>query len=368
MQIPRDPKDVLKFQLSRSISNIEDALTEAGDPELFLSASVAFLQRYIHNKMTEPFQKPLPCDRDIGSYSDLLIFDVNEERCFVRVKNVEKYDRIMKKEAAIPSKALSLDQLLPKPKKAKKKRSSLLSLFRNKTLSKISFPEGSNLQRTLSIFTLFKRVPKIREGSKELVPIADSRTIAIDCRRSNISSESKITCSTSTSTSSLRELPSSFIKPISSSTVITMNEHPIRKSTAICSLKLKNPGLSKEELDIINNLPGHPKSYLKKSLSETREYNKRSKRRSIYSSSSRDSNLSGLSLQRQASSKLSVCMEDEFEEDEETLSRSDGSEYSCNLTDEVKSNFSPEAIDIIMRRLIQYFEYNPDTKCKCNKK
>lgn len=114
------PQELLNLSDAGHCLNIEDALTRPDDECMFLKASMVFLQKQLLNKVTNSYEN-IPHRGESKNYSSLLIFELNlgnnTKKYFVRVKNVEQYDAVMKMEARLPQKILSLHQILPTPKK-----------------------------------------------------------------------------------------------------------------------------------------------------------------------------------------------------------------------------------------------------------
>lgn len=308
------------------ISGIEDGLLTPNNQQVFLTASMAFLQRKLQGKIEEKGDNRTSDQGNQKNYSNLLIIELNRgkhtERFYVRVKNEDKYEQIFKKESAVsPNAKLRIDQLLPKPKKPKTQNKGLVGLFKRNT-SCVNLIREPELKRSASFFTVFKRS----------TPNASQSCLScVSC--SSMQMENLFENFRLPHTPSQSSLVSSFTRP-------QQQQHNKTKKTLCRSNTTQKTVLGPEELEILRLIPSNPGK----------------RENALDSENSFSSNCN--SSVRQRSSKLSVCMEDEEESDNE--SAFDVSNYSsCNLTDEVKSNISTEALDIIMRRLMQYFEYSP---------
>lgn len=303
-------------------SSVEDNLLKPRDHQVLLSASVAFLQKRLQDKLEAKISDKSQHNR---SYSNLLIFEISSgdyrEKYYVRVKNTQKYDEIFERESRItPKSTLKLRQLLPKPKKPKSKDKRLRNLF-GRSLTNFKFTNVT-AKKSASLFTIFKRNP------------SPSRSDLGSTIASSIQLESDFLPVTESQSS-----VSGFVKPERSKTFISRNGDAKPQTV-----------LGPEELEILRLIPSSQMA--NRLISD--------------SSAIAMSNCSHGTLKQQ-SSKLSVCLEEADEESEhENMDEEDEAGYSsCNLTDEVKSNFSPEALDVMMRRLLHYFEYSP-TVCKRN--
>lgn len=346
--------------------NIEDALTRPDDECMFLKASMAFLRNQLTNKVKNSYEN-IPYNRESKSYSSLLIFELNLgtniKKYSMRVKNVEQYDAVMKMEARLPNKILSLHQLLPMPKKASKNR--FLNLLKHGTFGSSSIGIKPNERKSSqSILGFFKKQAKEKASESEVFVNNNnvSSTIALDYATcmNNLSllkyADGRSLRSVTDHTSFLYGSSSGFIKPVSSNygtSTIFESKIAIRQNNY--SRRSSGPLLSKEELDILRVIPSHPAECLRDSRSEIfrrKRNNYENVRTALTSPAS-----SHRGSTREQPSKLSVCVESD-EEDENYSTISESSKYSYNLTDEVKSNFSPEVLDVIMRRILQHFDYN----------
>lgn len=393
-QIPKKPKDLLKWPLRDGFYSVEDELANPKNPQVFLSASLAFLQKQFLSKINSEYEtKTSSASNETKRYSDLLIFDFNTERYFVRVKNVEKNYEMLQNEAKTPSRTLSLAQLIPSAKKPRK--NNFLDLLISKTASTLTIIQNPSLKASLSLFSIFKRpdkniggasVPYVEED-KGVFSIAGTEIVDQGrlIQQTKPGLEKRLVCA-STSTCTLNsglicikpsETSLEVLKANQSSNINrSLGRHSLTSSTSSLTSQL-----SKEEIEILRIIPSHPiipkksNERHKTQNAETVRKHSRIGRSYFGPEISEYSGSSGVSAVRKPSSKLSVCLEDEEDTDWETeellsgSSRSDVSGYSsCNLTDEVKSNFSPEALDVIMRRLMQNLEYNPNKFRKFRKR
>lgn len=355
--------------------NIEDALTRPHDDCMFLKASMAFLQKQLIHKVRNGYEDNVPRCCESKNYSSLLIFELNlgttTRRYFVRVKNVEQYDAAMRMEARTPNKILSLHQLLPMPKKPRKNRSNFFSLLKHGTFSNSSITEKSTVSKSShSIFNFFKKYAKETPSDSELLLNNKfSTTIAVDYTKylgdlpllklvDHQSSRSII----ANRTSSLYTPSSAFIKPVSSdfgNSSILDSKFFIGKHD--CQPHPSGTLLSKEELGILRVIPSNPTECFQSTCSDTCRKN-RNNCENVGTALTSPAPIHRDSAREQPS-KLSVCIDSDDEEEGTNYSiRPGSSKYSCNLTDEVKSNFSPEVLDVIMRRILQHFDYNHNIK------
>lgn len=103
-----------------ALSNIEDGLCCPDDQILFLTASMSFLQTRLMKKLNDE-----AVDKNVRqkTYSNLLILENNpkskQTKYYLKLKNIDRYDKVLEKEASMPSSTLSLNQILPRPKKSK---------------------------------------------------------------------------------------------------------------------------------------------------------------------------------------------------------------------------------------------------------
>lgn len=346
------------------LSNIEECLITPPNQQVFLTASMAFLQKRLEDKLDEK-QNISNNNKFIGTannrnYSSLLVFEldngISSDRYFVRVQNNEQYQEVLKRECTVSSREkLSLDQILPKPKKPKSKNKGFLKRLKSSSLKLNIMRETAAPKSSMSFLTIFKR----------------STPNPSQCDLSCVSTTS-VTLKLP-STPSQNSMLSGFIKPqrtesCCSNGSVKINELP-RSCSRMESIALMPMILGPEEVEILQSIPNSPSQCYRKDSPRRRKSKNFQQEYSVpfdrgvpftrtYSSNCNSS-------VRVCSSKLSVCLEDEEEEEEEEEYATDresvaeGSTYgSCNLTDEVKSNFSTEGLDIIMRRLMQYFEYN----------
>jgi len=123
--------DLIKTKLDNDeILNIDDGLSSPENNQLFLLASMMFLQKQLYEKLGI---ETVDSNMKNKLYSDMLLFEKSQtnqkdrERYYIRVKNSEKYDKIRKSEISIPDCSLSKDQILPQVKKQKLKPKIFLS-------------------------------------------------------------------------------------------------------------------------------------------------------------------------------------------------------------------------------------------------
>lgn len=309
------------------ISGIEDGLLTPDNQQVFLTASMAFLQRKLQGKIEEKGDNGTSDQSNQKNYSNLLIIELNRgkrtERFYVRVKNEDKYEQIFKKESSVsPNAKLRFDQLLPKPKKPKTQCKGLVRFFKRNS-SDVNLIHEPVLKRSASVFTVFKRATP--NPSQSCISCVSCSSVQMGNLFENFRlPPTPSQCST----------VSGFIKPQNQEQCNKIRKSPHKSNTTQKTL------LGAEELEILRLIPSSP-----------------GRQDDLLDSDSSFSSNCNYSV-RKRSSKLSVCMESEEESDNESVF--DVSNYgSCNLTDEVKSNFSTEALDVIMRRLMQYFEYSP---------
>lgn len=319
-------------------STIEDDLLTPCNQQVFMSASMAFLQRKLQDKIEECAENTSRCDSE-RNYSNLLIFEVingvRSQRLYVRVKNEDKYEEIFKKESTMsPNEKLSLKQLLPKPKKPKTQGKSLVGFFK-RNCSTVSLIRAPSLKKSSSLLTIFKKTTPLPSQTD------------LSCLSSSIQLENIYESFRLPSTHSLESVVSAgFIKPPRQDSCKFIQSYQPPSSCRSTQKTILRP----EELEILRMIPSSP--------SKPKASSKSGRDTQCNSMNSLSSTCR--SRVKERSSKLSVCMEDDDEEGESDSDMAFSvSHYgSCNLTDEIKSNFSTEGLDIIMRRLMQYFEYN----------
>lgn len=305
-----------------NISCIEDNLISPQSQQLFFSASLAFLQKKLQEKTEEKRTKRI-CHDNEKTYSNLLIFEFNHGgKCYVRIKNEEKYEDILKKECTVSSKQkLSFDQILPKPKKPKSEsNNSFIKLLKRNSV-KINVVTSSEpiLKQSSSFLTIFKR----NSTTNLSCTSGATSSVHFDHAFENLNLPSTL---------SQHSLLSGFIKPQRTESCCSYDRLSSIKTNSTRRRNQKKV-LSPEEIEILRMIPNSP-------------------RRCDIPSDCGDSVYNG--SVKECSSKLSVCIEDDDEERHTSVSNYN----SVNLTDELKSNFSVEGLDVIMRRLMQYFQYN----------
>lgn len=337
------------------LSYIEDNLTTPENQQVFLNASLAFLQKKLEEKLNEKVNNDDFRRNNEKSYSNLLIFEYKNgeisEKCFVRIKNEEKYEKILKKECTIsPEAKLSLEQIIPKPKKPKTENRSLISLLKRSAL-KINVPREPAAKKSASFLTIFKHITP-------------------NASRSNLSCASAISLQTNAyfknlklpSTPSDISVLSGFIKPQRTESCCSYRSGKSNRSSySKRSTRTRQNILSHDEIEILHMIPQSPRICQKHhhcdKQNSLKEYSvPMDCGDSVCSSSSNN----GHNAVKKCPSKLSICIEEDEEGDEEENEGGISSYDSSNLTDEIKSNFSIEGLDVIMRRLIQYFEYNAE--------
>lgn len=350
------------------VSKVEEYLVSPPDQEVFLTASMAFLKKRLEDKLDEKLNNKKNKKKSVSytntrSYSRLLVFEfdsgVGSERCFVRVQNNEKYEELLKRECFLNSREkLSLDQILPKAKKPKSESKSFIKRFTSSSL-KFNITREANTEtepkRSISFFTIFKRTTPNPS----------------QCNLSCVSTTS-IDLKLLPPTPSQNSMLSGFIKPQRTESCCSCASiRTYRSCNRTESAVLKPMILGPDEVEILQLIPSSP-SQCSRATSPRRRKSRDFQQEYCAPSDHGDSiigtHVSNYSSSvRVCSSKLSVCMEDEEEDEEmeegeheaDKESVLEVSTYrSCNLTDEVKSNFSTESLDIVMRRLKQYFEYN----------
>lgn len=127
----------LNAEAEDSIRFEENVCCSSNQNHLF-SASMTFLQNHLLRKLKTEF-KPNNLNLSKKTYSDLLIIENLSKQAqykyYIRLKNIEEYDNILKKEARISDSSLSLSQILPVAKKnSKQGKSKIVRFF--KTISK----------------------------------------------------------------------------------------------------------------------------------------------------------------------------------------------------------------------------------------
>lgn len=344
------------WESASDVSAIEEGLITPQDQQVFLSASLAFLQKKLQDKIEEKrSNKSFSCSNE-KSYSNLLVFEFNNgkssERYFVRVNNKEKYEELLKEECTVSArKKLSFDQILPKPKKPKTESKSFIKRFKPSSL-KISLVRAPAVKKSTSFLTIFKR------STASLSQCNFSCASAMSLRAESFFENLRLP-----PTPSQNSILSGFIKPHRSDSCCSyastqLNENPLPPCSSIESIT-KPMILGPEEVEILRLIPNSPSNRKRRRMRNFQQQSNLPLECGDGVVTRRcSSSCSGGSV-RVCSSKLSVCIEDDEDEEEGRRSTVEVSNYgSCNLTDEVKSNFSTEGLDIIRRRLMQYFEYN----------
>lgn len=333
------------------ISSIEDGLLTPNNQQVFLTASMAFLQRKLQEKNQKIGDNATTHSGNQRNYSNLLIFEVsngtNIQRLFVRVKNDEKYDDIFKKESSVnPRGKLSFDQLLPRPRKSKPNNKGLMGLFK-RNYPEINIIQEPVLKRSTSFFTVFKR--SVRNPSQ-------SDLSCVSCV--SVQQEDTFETFKLPSATSQCSVVSGFEKP--QRLECCESYHTVSSNNTSPSNMPQKTILRPDELDILRLIPSNPSKINGRNSHKKNKDGVPLETRRI-SDSENSQSCSGL---RQRSSKLSVCLEDDEQDESDSDTALGVSNYgSCNLTDEVKSNFSTENLDVIMRRLMRYFGNSP----ACNK-
>ncbi|KAF5299980.1 hypothetical protein FQA39_LY11353 [Lamprigera yunnana] len=102
-------------------NNVEDGLCCPQDTNIFLTASMSFLQHRLKQKLNDDLLDDK--NHRKRTYSNVLILENHpnskQTKYYLKLKNIDRYDEIFRKEASMPSSALTLNQMLPQPKKPK---------------------------------------------------------------------------------------------------------------------------------------------------------------------------------------------------------------------------------------------------------
>lgn len=313
--------DLLDSKISDENLNVEDGLSSQDDANLFLVASMAFLQRQLKKKlgMNDGEEENVKKGR---TYSDMLLFETrnegNRHRFFIRLKNTEKFDDIKRSETSIPDIVLSENQLLPYAKKPKLR---LSRLFRNKS-------KTSKENKKSGVFGVFKKCPKVEAEKKLNVSEANSPGILMISNNQNTGSSYSLNSEWSKSIKSKCKETKADEQLLD--ILPTLNSARTRKSFR------SNTCLSLDE-DEENITPYESEMESVKVKKKSKYYK----------------------LKRQQS-KLSVCLEDESESENECNNRKPKSKMSYNnFPDELKANLSPEVLQNIITQMIIYLEEKP---------
>lgn len=367
--------------------NVDDGLS-AQDNETFLIASMAFLQQHAKRKLGASKESTSDISDDQAerkkfkrTYSNMLLFETpsisengQKERFYLKLKNSEKFLDVIKNETClVPSNILSQEQLLPAKVKNPKRFPKLFNSRSNiSTKRKIETLTPRN-----SIFNLFRsgRNKKFKNSSTTQVPIIidnkhDTKRVFEKDWMSEISQKSQ---------KSFKHKPElELISELSMSEHNSLNKQNSNKKF---SAKLSDSLTTVEKYILEDNekdkVPNQSNNNKIKIMSH--EYYCVDKRREKYKRLSRPL------------SKISVCIEEEDEEDtdedyqfnnqkrkypstkekrdinmeekrsniERTASQISG---FSNFSDELKANLTSEVLNSIISQMIVYLEDAPEHK------
>lgn len=388
----RSYHDLRHFQTLYPDENIEEGLSRPHDEGLFLTASVAFLHKQLLRRIEDEVTQ-----KNCDSITDLLIFDSQDgsEKIYLPLKHVEVYEKVIKSECSIPKKKLSLNQIIPKVKKPKQ-----VSYKMSRSCSPSS--SASKIQKTRSLFTIFSRSISSKSSKfsfVERLPSKNKFKIFKEYLKSIPSSQNILAVATnSTRSSHTLEMKESFIRPPESLTstmsfvtsipyYISFDRRnkipcrhfsgslcPLRCSKADCKLDFdENPYFTPSELEVLNCLTNLPFKSVR--ISQSENFRKTINRQAATNTSTEIIKLSDVrrmtcpqisfgesgsssssvrSKLKKQQSKLSVCLEDESESDETSVTISESeSSTTYNSMDELKSSLSPELLEIVVNRIIE---------------
>lgn len=359
--------------------NIEDGLSRPDDADVFLSASMAFLHQQLAKKMETDFRSQKQRLHIGKKYSDLLIFEScteNDSKIYVKLKNVGKFDEVMKNEASIPRKKLSIHQILPKAKEPRNSsnKNSLMQMFGKKS--------SSNLTRhSFSLFNLFRKSTKLISDSETIaeensfeIPLNNNKKELIEKylrsipsvqpKESNFFSASSIISDNSFEAESKIKISSLpiYLKINNSNNNNnsgTRNVNDCGYFSTISNQSKRKKYLSKAEEEILKMIPCNRLNRIQLSRSENFapiiEDDCETICEECLKSCPCTSSTTKISLIKQKikseQSKLSVCLEDDY------VSECDVTEnVSYNFTDEIKSSLTPDVLKVIIRQMVKDFE------------
>lgn len=355
--------------------NIEDGLSRPDDADVFLSASMAFLHQQLVKKMETDICRQKPRLQIAKKYSDLLIFESCSEKdskIYVKLKNVGKFDEVMKSEASVPQKKLSIHQILPKAKEPRNSsnRTSLMQMFGKKST-------GSLSRHSFSLFNLFRKSTKLINDCGTVVE-ENPFEIPFDSSKKELIEKY------------LRSIPSVQPKDsqfFSTSSILSENSFEPQSKIKISSLpiylKINNNNSETRNANncgyfsTASNLP-RPKKYLSKAEEEILKMIPCNRLNPVQISRSENfaptiteddcniceeclkscpctSSTTKISLRKQKiqteQSKLSVCLEDDYVSECDVTGN-----VSYNFTDEIKSSLTPDVLKVIIRQMVKDFQ------------
>lgn len=194
----RSISDLREFQNIYPDINIEDGICSPDDESLFLTSSLAFLHKQLLKKLDDEIKPKSYCT---AIESDLLILNSsrNSDKIYIKLKDSEKFVNVLRSEASLPKKKLSIDQILPrakKPKNVKTKEGGKLSGKPSHLLehfSSIKFPETNSAvicKKSSSSFVKTKNSPSFFAFfSRKMQPrrISSKIPVELEDRSSTIS-------------------------------------------------------------------------------------------------------------------------------------------------------------------------------------
>ncbi|KAF2895427.1 hypothetical protein ILUMI_10749 [Ignelater luminosus] len=406
--VPPSADYLLNYKIEDSNLDIEIGLGSPHDQKVFLSASMAFLQNQLLKRLKydiySRFQRRYYIPEK--TYSDLLLVERNSkckrEKYFIRLKNIDEYDKILKDEACTPHRLLSLKTILPVPKKhswIKSIRSRISRRFKSR-LSIVTEPKYKNF---FNIFNILRRIDKHKQPNLPEFMVLESHEDHCDkhskintlelrgkycfpctdsLQTSNPSLESFLSLEVNPTLSSLAinriKMAPSFVKPSKSSKGESKLLFVYSSSDSTQDF-FRGNGDHRRKHEVVKYTTKKPVRYppFTKRIYEMKTYNYINRNFSTTSYEtlelSSDTTINVLTkcnaqtqLFRQQS-KLSVSIDDEShsedDEDEKLLNCRQVSSYSSdictNFTDELKSKFSSGYLHtLIMKHLVNSSRLN----------
>lgn len=368
--VPPQIQNLLQYPVGEDV-NIEEGLCKPRDENSFLLSSIAFLQKQLIKKLDSKSQ--LNRDGDVNKrYSDLLLVESGQkfrrQKCFIRLPNLEKFDKVLRSEASIPEKILSNTQILPLPKKSKSTKLSLVNFFKQRDEDEDTVPRKSS-----SVFNIFRKSSTSTKASDSNVSSFNASIVHIDPEKYIIFDEEESADRSVYSTESLSSLKENIEQATLNDCV---NSH-IDDNTSRYQLNChKVKELSDIEEEILKVIPTETSLEIKKSINENLRASRATSRSSINSMSSSDVKFikqeddyledpetgikfkwvpqtSGRKIKEQQS-KLSVCMEDEPESDIDAILQQRN--HPFNGGNSVRTMVSSETVEVIMNELLYQLE------------